>query len=172
VLIRALYAASQAGVEIDLLVRGICCLRPGLPNVSERIRVTSVVDRFLEHSRAFAFGVGERTEVYAASADWMPRNFLRRVEVMFPVEDARAKQRVLEEVLGLGLRDNVKASRLRVDGSYARVQADGQVLRSQQVLAETARRSELVGLELLRHAVAPEVAPEPIRAAAVAPPPS
>src|SRR5688500_6055183 len=116
VLIRALYAASQAGVEIDLLVRGICCLRPGLPEVSERIRVTSVVDRFFEHSRAFAFGVGDRAQVYAASADWMPRNFLRRVEVMFPVEEPRAKQRVLEEVLGLGLRDNVKASRLRVDG--------------------------------------------------------
>jgi polyphosphate kinase len=170
VLIRALYAASQAGVEVDLLVRGICCLRPGVPGVSDRIRVTSVVDRFLEHSRAFAFGVGERTQVFAASADWMPRNFLRRVEVMFPIEDPAARQRVLEEVLGLGLRDNVKASRLRADGTYVRLPTHGPALRSQAVLAETARRNELAGLEVLRHAAAPDVAAEPIRATAVAPP--
>jgi polyphosphate kinase len=120
--IRALYAASQAGVEIDLLVHGICCLRPGLEGVSERIRVISVVDRFLEHSRVFAFGTGDRTEMYLASADWMPRNFQRRVEVMFPVEDPAIRQRLLDAVLGFYLRDNVKSRRLLVDGHYLRVQ--------------------------------------------------
>ncbi len=140
--IRALYGASQAGVEIDLLVRGICCLRPGVPGVSDRITVTSVVDRFLEHSRVFAFGKGEKTEVYVSSADWMPRNFLRRVEVMFPVEDAGLRARILEEVLAIGLRDNVKARRLASDGSYSPVplELDGQSLRSQTLLLELARR--------------------------------
>src|SRR5262249_60906089 len=108
-----------AGVEIDLLVRGICCLRPGVPGISDKIRVISVVDRFLEHSRVFAFGAGDKAEVYLASADWMPRNFHRRIEVMTPVEDVAVRTRLLEEVLALGMRDNVKARRLGVDGSYA-----------------------------------------------------
>ena len=140
--IRALYAASQAGVEIDLLVRGICCLRPGLPGVSERIRVVSVVDRFLEHARIYAFGVGEKTEVYASSADWMPRNFHRRIEVMFPVEEPALAKRILDEVLGLGFKDNVRAQRLNVDGTYSPVplQLDGTTIRSQQVLMDLARR--------------------------------
>src|SRR5262249_39505859 len=129
--IRALYAASQAGVEIDLLVRGICCLRPGLDGVSEHVRVTSVVDRFLEHSRVFAFGAGDRTEVYLSSADWMPRNFQRRVEVMFPVEDPTIRARLLDEVLGFYLRDNVKARRLLVDAQYARVTDNGSPFPSQ-----------------------------------------
>jgi polyphosphate kinase len=137
--IRALYRASQAGVEIDLLVRGICCLRPGLPGVSERIRVVSVVDRFLEHSRIFAFGVGEGTEVYLSSADWMPRNFVRRVEVMFPVEDPALRARLLDEALALGLRDNVKGSRLQADGTYVRAPATEPVIRSQMALLEVAR---------------------------------
>jgi polyphosphate kinase len=141
--IRALYAASQAGVEIDLIVRGICCLRPGLPGVSERIRVTSVVDRFLEHSRVSAFGAGDRTEVYISSADWMPRNFVRRIEVMCPVQDATLRTRLLEEVLREGLRDNVKARRLSVDGSYAPIEAPPTAprVRSQMVLLESARRT-------------------------------
>src|SRR5262249_29656601 len=111
--IRALYAASQAGVDIQLLVRGICCLRPGVEGISDRIRVTNVVDRFLEHSRVFAFGVGDRMEVYLSSADWMPRNFIRRVEVMFPVEDAATRTRLMDEVIGSFLRDNVKARHLQ-----------------------------------------------------------
>ncbi|HEX8822551.1 MAG TPA: polyphosphate kinase 1 [Archangium sp.] len=160
--IRALYAASQAGVEVDLLVRGICCLRPGVPGVSERIRVTSVVDRFLEHSRVFAFGAGPTPEVWMSSADWMPRNFLRRVEVMFPTEDPAIRQRLLDEVLGVALRDNVKARRLRVDGTYVPVSPEGTLVRSQGVLMEMARRThqpDLKPLEVLRHATAPDAPP-------------
>ncbi|WNG42483.1 polyphosphate kinase 1 [Archangium violaceum] len=163
--IRALYAASQAGVEIDLLVRGICCLRPGVPGVSERIRVTSVVDRFLEHSRVFAFGAGNSPEVWMSSADWMPRNFLRRIEVMFPVEDPAIRQRLLDEVLGVALKDNVKARRLQVDGTYVPVGKDGTQVRSQAVLMELARRNNQQDpkpLEALRHATAPERRDEPL----------
>jgi polyphosphate kinase len=137
--IRAMYAASQAGVEIDLAVRGICCLRAGVKGLSERIRVISVVDRFLEHSRVFAFGPPEACEVYIASADWMPRNFVRRIEVMAPVEDPQLRQRLLNEVLGTALRDNVKARALMPDGRYERVQRPGPAVRSQVVLLETAR---------------------------------
>ncbi len=168
--IRALYAASQAGVDIELQVRGICCLRPGLPGVSDRIRVISVVDRFLEHSRAMAFGVGDKTEVYLSSADWMPRNFQRRIEVMFPVEEPALKARVLDEVLGVGLRDNVKARQLQQDGTYVPVplQLDGQTIRSQMMLLEVARRgAEPKASEpMLRHVASPvATAPvEPVRA--------
>jgi polyphosphate kinase len=158
VVIRALYGASQAGVEIDLLVRGICCLRPGVPGVSERIRVLSVVDRFLEHTRAFAFGAGANTDVFISSADWMPRNFHRRVEVLAPVEDPALKARVLDEVLGLGLKDNVKARQLTSDGNYLPIplQLDGQTVRSQAVLLELARRAGAGGPEpVLRHVASP-----------------
>jgi len=139
-------------------VRGICCLRPGIAGVSERIRVTSVVDRFLEHSRVFAFGAGDRTEVYMSSADWMPRNFHRRVEVMCPVEDPAIRQRLLDEVLGTGLRDNVRARRLLVDGTYVAAEPGEPAVRSQMVLAELARRgqaSQAVPGTVIRHAAAP-----------------
>jgi polyphosphate kinase len=139
--IRALYAASQAGVEIDLLVRGICCLRAGVPGLSERIRVVSIVDRFLEHSRVFAFGPPDACEVYISSADWMPRNFIRRIEVLCPIEDPPLKQRLLNEVLGTALRDNVKTRALQPEGNYVRVQRPGAAVRSQIVLLETARAS-------------------------------
>ncbi|WP_370458918.1 polyphosphate kinase 1 [Aggregicoccus sp. 17bor-14] len=166
--IRALYAASQAGVEIELLVRGICCLRPGVPGVSERIRVTSVVDRFLEHSRVFAFGVGEGTDVYISSADWMPRNFHRRIEAMSPVEDPVLKARLLDEVLGISMRDNVKAWRLQRDGRYVPVDGVGPPVRSQMVLLELARRTQdQKPIEsLLRHAAAPEAPSESLRVVA------
>lgn len=122
--IEALYKASAAGVPIDLVARGICCLRPGMPGLSETIRVHSVVDRFLEHSRLFVFGPPEACEVYFSSADWMPRNFFRRVEVMFPIESPELKACVLEEIVPLYLHDNVKARRLLSDGSYERVHCD------------------------------------------------
>jgi len=125
------------------LIRGICCLRAGVPGVSERIRVTSIVDRFLEHSRVFYFENAGSPEVFLASADWMPRNFIRRVEVMFPVEEPRLKARVVEEILPTVLGDNVKARTQCPDGAYARVAAvDGQEpLRSQAALQGLARES-------------------------------
>jgi polyphosphate kinase len=166
VTIRALYAASQAGVEVDLLVRGICCLRPGVPGVSDRIRVISIVDRFLEHTRVFAFGTGNAADVYISSADWMPRNFHRRVEVMAPVEDPALRARLLDEVLGLGLKDNVKARVLQPDGTYAprTVNADGQAVRSQMMLLEMARRQVPGPDPVLRHVASPVDKPEPPRA--------
>jgi len=125
--IRALYRASQAGVEIDLIVRGICCLRPGLPGVSENIRVRSIVGRYLEHPRIFYFGNNGEPEVYLSSADWMPRNFNGRVESMFPIDDPALKQRLIDEILGLALADNVKARVLHPEGHYTRVQpAEGE----------------------------------------------
>jgi polyphosphate kinase len=140
VVIRALYQASRAGVEVDLIVRGICCLRPGVPGVSDRIRVTSIVDRFLEHARLFVFGAGPDAECYLSSADWMPRNFHSRVEVLFPVEDPALRARLVEEVVGLALADDVKARRMETDGSYVRAPEGGSV-RSQEALLEAARRA-------------------------------
>ncbi len=123
VIIQALYRASQAGVKIDLVCRGICALRPGIPGISENISVVSIVDRFLEHTRIFYFGNAGSPEVYIGSADWMDRNLSRRVEVVFPINEPRLKKRVIEEVLALTLADNVKARRLLPDGSYERVKA-------------------------------------------------
>jgi polyphosphate kinase len=120
-IIAALYRASQAGVEIDLLVRGICALRPGIRGVSNRIRVRSIVGRFLEHSRIFFFANGGLEEVYVGSADWMPRNLYDRVEVMFPVRDTLIRERIVHEILEAYLADNVKARLLRRDGHYVRV---------------------------------------------------
>jgi polyphosphate kinase len=164
VVIRALYAASQAGVSIDLLVRGICCLRPGVPGVSDNIRVTSIVDRFLEHSRLFAFGAGDRADVFLSSADWMPRNFVRRIEVMCPIEDPAVRARLLDEVLGIALKDNMKARHLQADGSYARAVRGTPEVRAQTELLETARRVGIAKLPtepVIRHSPAPEVATEP-----------
>jgi polyphosphate kinase len=120
--IEALYRASQAGVPIDIVGRGICGLRPGLPGISENIRVRSIVDRFLEHSRIYIFGPDSDAKVYLSSADWMPRNFYRRVEVMFPIEAPELKDRILHEIVPAYLLDNVKARLLQADGAYIRVQ--------------------------------------------------
>jgi polyphosphate kinase len=119
--VQALYRASQAGVKIDLICRGICALRPSLPGVSENVRVISIVDRFLEHSRVFYFGNGGDPQVYIGSADWMDRNLSRRVEVVWPIEQPDLKQRLIKEVLALSLADNVKAWELLPDGTYRRV---------------------------------------------------
>jgi polyphosphate kinase len=119
-IIEALYEASQAGVKIDLIVRGICCLRPQLKGVSENITVRSVVDRFLEHSRIFYFENACQPEIFVGSADWMPRNFYRRIEVVFPVEDGNLRERIVSEVLALALQDNVKARVMKSDGTYQR----------------------------------------------------
>ena len=116
-IIAALYAASQAGVPIDLIVRGICCLRPGLPGISETIRVISIVGRFLEHSRAFHFLNGGDEEVYIGSADWMPRNLDRRIEAVTPVIDPAHRQS-LRDLLLLLWQDNRQAWELKPDGSY------------------------------------------------------
>ena len=118
--IRALYRASSAGVPISLAVRGICCLRPGVPGISDRISVSSVVGRFLEHSRCFAFGVGDEEEIYISSADWMPRNFFRRVELMVPISDEKAKEKIRQEILDPILKDNCRARDLGSDGNYVR----------------------------------------------------
>jgi polyphosphate kinase len=118
--IRALYAASQAGVEIDLIVRGACALRPGVEGFSENIRVRSIVGRFLEHSRIWYFANGGGEEVWLSSADWMGRNLFRRIEVAFPVLDPSLKARVIAEGLKPYLADNRDAWELAGDGAYAR----------------------------------------------------
>ncbi len=118
--IEALYAASQAGVEIDLIVRGLCILRPGVKGLSERIRVRSIVGRFLEHSRIFHFANGGHDETYLGSADWMPRNLFERCEVAFPVRDPAALARIHDEILPAYLADTLKARLQQADGSYIR----------------------------------------------------
>lgn len=126
-IIEALYEASSAGVEIDLIVRGICCLKTGIPKVSEHIRVRSIVGNFLEHARIFYFQNGGDEEFYMASADWMPRNLDKRVEILFPVEDENLQERV-RHILQIQLEDNVKAHILQPDGTYEKVDKRGKVL--------------------------------------------
>ena len=134
----ALYEASSAGVRIDLIVRGICCLRGGLPGVSENIRVRSIVGNFLEHSRIFYFENGGTPEVYAASADWMPRNLDRRVEILFPIEDKKIAEKVVH-ILDLELVDTVKAHTLKNDGTYERVDKRGKdLIDSQRIFCDEA----------------------------------
>jgi polyphosphate kinase len=152
--IASLYAAAQAGVQVELLVRGICCLRPGIAGVSEKIRVHAVIDRYLEHARIFHFRNGGQDEVFCSSADWMPRNFRRRVEVMFPIEDPRLQDRIVEGMLGVVLLDNVKARVLRPDGTYQRVapaRPGEPAIRSQVEFQNMAR--ELSSTDPMRQAV-------------------
>jgi len=120
-IILALYEASQAGVKIDLVVRGICMLRPGIMGLSENISVRSIVGRLLEHSRIYYFENGGDYELFIGSSDWMPRNLDRRVEVLTPVYNDELKQKLKDEILANYLRDNVKARRLMPDGSYERI---------------------------------------------------
>jgi polyphosphate kinase len=119
-MIKLLYRASQAGVRIDLLVRGLCCLRPGIPGISDRIQVSSAVGRFLEHSRIYYFGNGGHEEVFLGSADLMPRNLNRRVEIVFPVESPSLVQRIRQEILDVYLTDNVNTYHVGSDGVYHR----------------------------------------------------
>jgi polyphosphate kinase len=122
-IIEALYRASQAGVKVDLLVRGICCLKPGRKGLSANITVRSIVDRFLEHSRVWWFENACHSEAYVTSADWMQRNFFRRIELAFPIEDGRLADRLISEVLAISFADNSKAHELQGDGTYRRVRA-------------------------------------------------
>jgi polyphosphate kinase len=140
--IQQLYRASQAGVKIELLVRGICGLRPGIPNLSENIRVISVVGRFLEHSRIYYFHNGGSSDIYLGSADLMPRNLDRRIETLFPIEDPTLKQQVME-ILDVTAADNVNARILQADGSYIRVSRTngGQRVDCQEKLMELAKKS-------------------------------
>ncbi len=143
---RARYRASQAGVQIDLIVPGICCLRPGLPGISENIRVVSIIGRYLEHSRAYYFANNGESEVWAGSADWMNRNLRGRVEVIFPIEDPRLKERVFRELLELCLRDRVKARALHADGTYTRLQPipEAPALSMQDILMDLALGNKVV----------------------------
>lgn len=141
--VKALYLASQAGVKIDISCRGVCALRPGVPGVSDNIRITSVVDRFLEHSRIFYFENNGDPEVYVGSADWMDRNLTRRVEVVFPIEQPDLKARVVDELLKITLADNQKSRLLLPEGTYRRLAPkDGEPpLRSQGRFLELAKVS-------------------------------
>ena len=141
--IEALYEASGAGVQIDLIVRGICVLRPGVPGVSENIRVSSIVGRFLEHSRIYQFENGGAPEIFIGSADWMPRNLRHRVEVLFPIEDPAQKDRLRNEILSTYLADRVKARRVLASGGHERVPlaASETALSAQATLLEIAAKS-------------------------------
>ncbi|HPQ39794.1 MAG TPA: polyphosphate kinase 1 [bacterium] len=141
-MIRWLYRASAAGVRIQLIVRGICCLRPGIPGISDTIQVTSILDRFLEHTRIYYFHNGGDPEIFSGSADWMPRNFRRRVEALYPIREKRLKTRIIDEILMTYLNDNIKARVMKPDGTYERiVRPKGQrKVRSQSKLIAIARK--------------------------------
>jgi polyphosphate kinase len=139
--IEALYQASQAGVEIDLIVRGLSILRPGVKDLSERIRVRSIVGRFLEHSRIYHFANGGEAEIYLGSADWMPRNLFERCEVVFPVRDMAARARIQDEILPAYLADTIKARIQQPDGNYLRASKlfkDARAFSSQDFLIKLA----------------------------------
>jgi len=137
VICQALYRAAQAGVEVMLNVRGICCLRPGVKGVSEKIEVRSIIDRFLEHARVFYFRNGGHEEVYLSSADWMQRNLLKRLEILFPVIDPNHRRRLIE-MLNTLFSDNRKARRLLSDGTYEPVARKGRRIRAQEAFYEEA----------------------------------
>ncbi len=159
-IIEALYRASQAGVQIDLIVRGICALRPGVKGMSERIRVRSVVGRFLEHSRIYCFANGGREEIYCGSADWMPRNLFERCETIFPVKDAKLRNRLRNEILAAYLADTGKARVLKPNGVYVRPKAAAETFIAQEFLMRVsegrADASEIPGSAHRANPVAPD----------------
>jgi hypothetical protein len=140
-MMRLLVEASCAGVHVDLLVRGICCLRPGVPGLSENIRVTSIVGRFLEHSRIYYFQNGGSEEIYVGSADLMPRNIDRRVEVLFPVASPRLIRTLREDILSRYLADDATARHMRADGSYTPKPGSGKLNSQADLLTHYARRA-------------------------------
>ncbi len=141
----ALYEASKAGVQVDLIVRGICSIRPGIPGVSENIRVRSVVGRFLEHSRIFYFANGGADEVYCGSADWMPRNLFERCEVVFPIRDPQIRNRIRKEILAAYLADSAKSRMETASGNYARVKpVDGKRFNAQEFFIRLAEGRDSV----------------------------
>jgi polyphosphate kinase len=149
-MIALLYEASAAGVEVDLIIRGICCLRPGLPGVSDRIRVRSIVGRFLEHSRVFSFANGGVPEVYLGSADLMGRNLDRRVELLFPIEDTSLAARLIREVLSTSLADTSRARALHEDGTYVRVGQPASEPDSQQTILRSRAKAQAQRVPVLR----------------------
>jgi len=139
--IEALYRASQAGVKIRLLVRGVCCLRAKMPGVSDNITVRSVVGRFLEHSRVYRFENGGHPEIYLASADWMARNFFRRVETCFPIEDPDLRAHI-DQILETYWRDNVRAREQGLQATYDRIVVNGDRIDSQGMFLDSALRKK------------------------------
>ena len=145
-IISALYEASSAGVKIDLIVRGICCLKVGIPNVSDNISVRSIVGNFLEHSRIFYFENGGNREIYMGSADWMPRNLDKRVEIIFPVLEDSLKEKAYH-ILQVELEDTVKARVLQSDGNYVRIDKRGKdYINSQIIFCDEAKRDAPKGI--------------------------
>ncbi len=163
-IIKALYRASQAGVQIDLIIRGVCCLRPGIPGVSDNIRVRSIIDRFLEHSRIWYFANEGEETILCGSSDWMPRNFYRRIEVVFPIEEPSLKARIKDEILGAALADNVKARLILPEGTHHKLSPPGgaEAMRSQRFLLERAQQVlEPAPRRAPSDELRPERAPEP-----------
>ncbi|HEY1985494.1 MAG TPA: polyphosphate kinase 1 [Terracidiphilus sp.] len=169
--IEALYAASQAGVEVDLIIRGVCTLRPGVNGLSERIRVRSIVGRFLEHSRIFHFANGGEDEIYMGSADWMPRNLFERCEVVFPVRDPAVRARIHDEILPALLADTVKARLQQPDGTYVRASKamkEAPTFSSQDFLMQLAEgKTDLLAIP---HPTAPKRAPRATKGSTRRPP--
>ena len=159
-MILALYEASAAGVQIDLIIRGICCLVPGLPGISENIRVRSLVGTFLEHARIFYFSNDGHEELYMGSADWMPRNLDRRVEIVFPIEDEELKKKA-KHILDVQLADTAKARCLLKDGSYQKVDRRGRgFLEAQKQFCQEAMESRKEEKKIPGRCFEPGKAPE------------
>lgn len=158
-IMEALYKASAAGVRIELIVRGICCLRVGIPGISENIEVRSIVGNFLEHSRIFYFENGGSPEVYAASADWMPRNLDRRVEIMFPLEDPEIQKKAIH-ILKTELADTEQARVMNAEGEYERVDRRGkEPVNSQLQFCNEAVAAAAVATHKDTRVFTPEMAP-------------